>query len=143
MLIGGWMRDPTPRELSAGDTFEYVREVDPYRPVYYAGASGDYNPIHIDRVVGRAAGYRGAILQGMCTYSWLAEACVAYLGAPIRLRRLRARFTKPVQVGDVIRFQGRCAWREGARLRLEISALNQDGEEVLKGAVAEAELEGG
>lgn len=125
-------------KLRAGDTFEWVREVDPYRPVYYAGASGDYNPIHIDQVVGRAAGYQGVILQGMCTFSWLSDACVAYLGDPARLRRLRARFTKPVQVGDVIRFQGRCAAAEGNVLRLEISATNQAGEEVLKGAVAEA-----
>jgi 3-hydroxybutyryl-CoA dehydratase len=126
------------KKLRAGDTFEWVREVDPYRPVYYAGASGDYNPIHIDQVVSRAAGYQGVILQGMCTFSWLSDACVAYLGDPARLRRLRARFTKPVQVGDVIRFQGRCVAAEGNVLRLEISATNQAGEEVLKGAVAEA-----
>lgn len=126
------------KKLRAGDTFEWVREVDPYRPVYYAGASGDYNPIHIDQLVGRAAGYQGVILQGMCTFSWLSDACVAYLGDPARLRRLRARFTKPVQVGDVIRFQGRCVAAEGNVLRLEISATNQAGEEVLKGAVAEA-----
>src|SRR5512140_2171693 len=127
------MRDPTHRTLSPGDTFEAVREVDPYRPVYYAGASGDYNPIHIDRVVGRAAGYRGVILQGMCTFSWLSEACAGYLGDAARLKRLRARFTKPVQVGDVIRFQGRCVAASGARLRLELQATNQAGVEVLKG----------
>jgi acyl dehydratase len=128
------------QDFTAGETFEYVREVDPYRPVYYAGASGDYNPIHIDREVGRAAGYSGVILQGMCTFSWLADACVAYLGDPVRLRRVRARFTKPVQVGDVIRFQVRCAAVDGATVRLEVSATNQRGEEILKGAVAEGHL---
>lgn len=128
------------RQFTVGETFEWSREVDPYRPVFYAGASGDYNPIHIDRVVGRAAGYRGAILQGMCTFSWLADACVSYLGEASLLRRLRARFTKPVQVGDVVRFQGRCVAVEGRRLRLEITATNQAGVEILKGAVAEAQL---
>jgi acyl dehydratase len=126
------------KELAVGDTFEWVREVDPYRPVFYAGASGDYNPIHIDRVVGRAAGYKGVILQGMCTFSWLADACAAYVGDPARVRRVRARFTKPVQVGDVLTFKGRCAAVDGASVKLEISATNQRGEEVLKGAVAEA-----
>ncbi len=126
------------KRFAVGDTFEWVREVDPYRPVYYAGASGDYNPIHIDQTVGRAAGYHGVILQGMCTFSWLSDACVSYLGDASRLKRLRARFTKPVQVGDVIRFQGRCVAVEGDTLRLEISATNQAGDEVLKGAVAEA-----
>jgi acyl dehydratase len=126
--------------FAAGDTFECVREVDPYRPVYYAGASGDYNPIHIDREVGRAAGYAGVILQGMCTFSWLSDACVGYLGDPARLRRIRARFTKPVQVGDVLRFKGRCVAVDGSAIRLEIGVTNQRGEEVLKGAVAEGRL---
>ncbi|HET6413718.1 MAG TPA: MaoC/PaaZ C-terminal domain-containing protein [Anaeromyxobacter sp.] len=127
------------RRFTVGDTFEWVREVDRYRPVYYAGASGDYNPIHIDQAVGRAAGYEGVILQGMCTFAWLSEACVSYLGEPSRLLHLRARFTKPVQVGDVIRFQGRCVSATGAIVRLEVSATNQAGEEVLKGATAEAD----
>jgi 3-hydroxybutyryl-CoA dehydratase len=123
--------------FTVGDTFEVAREVDGYRPIYYAGASGDYNPIHIDPEIGRLAGYHGVILQGLCTYAWVAEACVAYLGDPGRLRKLRARFTKPVQIGDVITFRGRCTAIEGGVARVEIAATNQDGDEVLKGAVAE------
>ncbi len=130
------------QDFTVGDTFQSVREVDPYRPIYYAAASGDFNPIHIDPRVGRAAGYHGVILQGMCTYAWLADACVAYLDDPARLARLRARFTKPVQVGDVITFDGRCTAVEGRTVRLELTARNQNGDEVLKGAVAEARIEG-
>ncbi len=130
-------------EFTPGDTFRSVREVDRYRPIYYAAASGDFNPIHIDPDIGRAAGHHGAILQGMCTYSWLADACVEYLGDPARLARLRARFTKPVQVGDVVRFEGRCTAVEGRTVRIEIAATNQDGEEILKGAVAEGHIEEG
>jgi acyl dehydratase len=129
-------------DFTAGDTFRSVREVDAYRPIYYAAASGDFNPIHIDPSVGRAAGYQGVILQGMCTYAWLADACVEYLGDPARLARVRARFTRPVQVGDVITFEGRCAAIEGRTLRLEVVARNQKGEEILKGAVADARIEG-
>jgi acyl dehydratase len=129
-------------DFTVGDTFRSVREVDAYRPIYYAAASGDFNPIHIDPNVGRAAGYQGVILQGMCTYAWLADACVEYLGDPARLARVRARFTKPVQVGDVITFEGRCAAIEGRTLRLEVVARNQSGEEVLKGAVADGRVEG-
>ncbi len=129
-------------DFTVGDTFRSVREVDPYRPIYYAAASGDFNPIHIDPRVGRAAGYQGVILQGMCTYAWLTDACVAYLDDPARLARVRARFTKPVQVGDVITFEGRCVAKDGRTLRLELTARNQAGDEVLKGAVAEARIEG-
>lgn len=128
------------RDFAVGDRFTSVREVDRYRPIYYAAASGDFNPIHVDPALARAAGYQGVILQGMCTYAWLADACVEYLGDPARLVRLRARFTKPVQIGDSIRFEGRCTAIEGPLLRLEISAINQAGDEVLKGAVAEARI---
>lgn len=131
------------QDFTVGETFSLVREVDPYRPIYYAGASGDFNPIHIDANLGRAAGYSGVILQGMCTFAWLADACTAYFGDPARVRRVHARFTKPVQVGDVIRLEGRCAAIEGRTVRVEVSATNQRGEEVLKGATAEGAIEEG
>ncbi len=54
---------------------------------------------------------------------------------------LRARFTKPVQVGDVIRVEGRCIAVEGSGVKLEVSAKNQRGEDVVKGAVAEGRVE--
>jgi 3-hydroxybutyryl-CoA dehydratase len=127
-------------DFAVGDTFRAEREVDPYRPIYYAAGSGDFNPIHVDPRVGRAAGFSGAILQGMCTYAWLAEACVEYLGDPARLRRLRVRFSRPLQIGDVVTFEGRCTAVEGSTVRLEIVARNQAGEDVLKGAVAEGRV---
>jgi 3-hydroxybutyryl-CoA dehydratase len=127
-------------DFAVGDAFRAVREVDPYRPIYYAAASGDFNPIHIDPRVGAAAGFRGAILQGMCTYAWAAEACVEYLGDPARLRRLRVRFSRPLQIGDVVTFEGRCTAVEGRTIRIELAARNQAGEDVLKGAVAEGRV---
>ena len=131
------------REFAVGDVFTSVREVDPFRPVYYAAASGDFNPIHIDPRVGRAAGFQGVILQGMCTYAWAAEACVAYLGDPARLRRLRVRFSRPVQAGDVLTIFGRCMAIEGDRLRLDLAVSNQAGEDILSGATADAVVKEG
>jgi acyl dehydratase len=125
-------------DFAVGDTFQGVREVDPFRPVYYASASGDFNPIHLDPAIGGAAGFRGTILQGMCTYAWAAEVCAAYLEDPARLRRLKVRFSRPVQPGDTVTFEGRCVAVEGSTLKLELTARNQSGEEVLKGVVAEA-----
>ncbi len=129
-------------EFRPGDTFELVREADRYRPIYYAAVSGDFNPLHIDPEVGRAAGFPGAILQGMCTMAWLADACTAYLGDPARVRRLRVRFSRPVVVGDVVTFRGRCVAVEGPVVRIEVEARNQRGEEVLTRATAEGWVEG-
>jgi acyl dehydratase len=130
-------------EFAVGDIFTAVREVDPFRSVYYAAASGDFNPLHIDSRVARAAGFQGTILQGMCTFAWAAEACVAYLGDPARLRRLRVRFSRPVQAGDVITLFGRCTAIDGEALRLELSASNQRAEDVLTGVVADAVVKEG
>ena len=129
-------------EFRVGDTFELVRHCDRYRPIYYAAASGDFNPIHIDAEVGRQAGQPGAILQGMCTMAWFSDACVRYFGDPSRIVKLEVSFARPVAVGDTIRFEGRCVAVDGGRVRVEVSAKNQRGEAVLKHAAAEAVLEG-
>jgi len=128
-------------DFRAGDAFELTRSADRYLPVYYAAVSGDFNPIHIDREVARLAGFPDAILQGMCTMAWLADACTAYFGDPGRVRRLKARFSRPVVVGDSVTFRGRCVAVDGGIVRVEVEAVNQRGEEVLKGASAEASFQ--
>ncbi|MBI3185797.1 MAG: hypothetical protein HYZ28_26975 [Myxococcales bacterium] len=128
------------REFKVGDTFRHVRECDKYRPLYYAGASGDFNPIHIDKEVGMMAGLGGNILQGLCTMAWAVEAAVNFVGDPGRITRAKVRFSKPVMVDDTITYEGRVASTEGGKLVMEISAKNQKGEEVLKNAVVEARV---
>jgi 3-hydroxybutyryl-CoA dehydratase len=123
--------------LQPGDTFRHVRRCDPYRPLYYAAASGDFNPLHIDREVARRAGFPDAILHGMCTYGWLAEACTTAAGDPGALTLLRSRFSRPVFPGDEITFDGRVVGVTDGIAALEVRAVNQRGEEVLKDARAE------
>lgn len=124
--------------FEAGETFTHERTCDKYRPIYYAAASGDFNPIHIDPAVGEKAGLGGVILQGMCTMAWAAEAAVNYLGDPGALKKLRVRFSRPVVPGDTVRFSGKLSQADGGRLIGELSAKNQKGEDVLKGASFEA-----
>src|SRR5215208_6503979 len=129
--------------MNPGDTFRAVRTCDRYRPLYYAAASGDFNPIHVDAEVARRAGLDGPILQGMCTFAWLAEACAAYVGDPGRVSRLSARFSRPVAIGDTVTFDGRCTAADAGSLVLEVRAVNQRGEEVLKGSRAEVRADAG
>ncbi len=128
------------KPFAVGDTFTHLRECDRYRPIYYAAASGDFNPIHLDKEVGQMAGLGGVVLHGMCTMAWAVEAAIIYLGDPGKLRKVRVRFSRPVAIEDTIAFQGKVTSIEKGRLVAEIAAKNQRGEEVLKGAVVEAEI---
>ena len=127
-------------KYNVGDTFKHVRECDKYRPIYYAGASGDFNPIHIDPSVGEMAGLGGAILQGLCTMAWATEAFMVYLGDPGRITKVRVRFSKPVSIEDTITFEGKVIAIEGGKLTAELSAKNQKGEDVLKNTTVEARV---
>ncbi len=128
------------RQFSVGDTFTQVHDCDTYRPIYYACASGDFNPIHLDKTVGEMAGLGGVVLHGMCTMAWAVEAATKYLGDPGRLRKVKVRFSRPVAIDDTITFQGNVTSIENGRLVAEILARNQRGEEVLKGATIEANV---
>jgi 3-hydroxybutyryl-CoA dehydratase len=115
-----------------GETFELVRDVDRYRPIFYAGASGDFNPIHIDADVGRAAGLGGPILQGLCTLAWAVDCFARYLGDPGAVTKVHARFSRPVALEDTLTFKGVVTDVDGNRLKATVRAENQKGEEVLK-----------
>src|SRR5258707_3704420 len=127
-------------KYKVGDRFTHTRECDRYRPIYYAAASGDFNPIHIDHEAAVAAGLGGAILHGMCTMAWAVESALSYFGDPARIKRVKVRFSRPVMIDDVITFEGRVAQISTDNLKAEISAHNQRGEDVLKGAVVEFSL---
>ena len=65
---------------------------DRYITVRYAGASGDFNPIHIDEEFARSVGLPGRILHGLWTMAQVARAQSEAAGGPERLRRLSVQF---------------------------------------------------
>ena len=128
------------KTYNVGDTFTLVRVCDAYRPIYYAAASGDFNPIHIDPAVGKEAGLGGAILQGLCTLGWAVDAFIAYLGDPGRVSGVKVRFSRPVAPGDVVTFKGTVTSAQDGKLTAEIEAVNQRDETILKGATVEGRI---
>jgi acyl dehydratase len=60
--------------------------------VRYAGASGDFNPIHIDEELARSVGLPGRILHGLWTMAQVARAQTGAAGGPERLKRLSVQF---------------------------------------------------
>lgn len=68
--------------------------------VRYAGASGDFNPIHWSDRIATAAGLPGVIAHGMLTMALAARALDTWAGAPGRVRELGCKFSRPVVVPD-------------------------------------------
>jgi len=65
---------------------------DKYLTVRYAGASGDFNPIHIDEEFAKSVGLPGRILHGLWTMAQVARAQTEFAGGPEKLKRLSVQF---------------------------------------------------
>jgi acyl dehydratase len=80
-------------DLQAGAQIPEVRVTpDKYLTVRYAGASGDFNPIHIDEEFAKAVGLPGRILHGLWTMAQVARAQTEAAGGPHHLKRLSVQF---------------------------------------------------
>ena len=73
--------------------------------VRYAGASGDFNPLHTDDEVGRVAGFDGVVAHGMLIMGITAQAVTDWI--PKRfLKKIKVRFKGATRPGDVIKVTG-------------------------------------
>jgi acyl dehydratase len=96
----------------------------------YAGASGDFNPMHYDDELARSAGYPSVFAQGMLTAALLATFATDWLGAET-LRRFGVRFREQVWPDDVLMCSGRiidiAAEESGDRVTVELTGTRQGG----------------
>jgi 3-hydroxybutyryl-CoA dehydratase len=126
------------KNLKVGDTFTAKEEVDRYRAVLYAGASGDFNPIHIDPEFGQMVGLGGVILHGLCSLAFTANAITNFAGDPGMLKKYKCRFAKPVHLGDIVTTDAVITNITDGKATISIKVTNQEGVEVL--TLAEAEI---
>ena len=127
------------KQLKVGDTHaaQVVDNLTRTQIVQYAGASGDYNPIHTDEVyTTKVAGYPSVFAHGMLTMGLTGTMLTNYVGDG-RLTKFGVRFTKQVWPGDSLTAKATVeAIREEGGQRfvdLQLSTVNQNGEEVLSG----------
>ena len=87
--------------------------------------NGDFNPLHADPEVARAAGFERPILHGMCTYGIAARAITqAHLGGDAsKIVEFNARFSAPVFPGESIRTE---MWLNGSELQFRCIAVERD-----------------
>ncbi len=123
-------------KLSVGDTHteRLVEDLKRTQIVMYAGASGDYNPVHTDEVfTTKVANYPGVFAHGMLTMGMTGKMLTNYVGDG-RLTEYGVRFTNQVFPGDTLDATAMVKSIAGGIVELEVSTVNQDGVEVLKGS---------
>ena len=129
-------------EVKEGDTGPQVsHELTRTDLVMYAGASGDFNPMHHDEVKAQAAGLPSVFGHGMFSAGLLAKAVTDFVGIG-NLRSYRVRFVKQTWPGEVLTSAVVVKAKrteDGVNLvDLECTLVNQDGEQKVAGeAVAE------
>jgi acyl dehydratase len=126
-------------ELAVGQVFETVVVEDLKRTqvVQYAGASGDYNPLHTDEIYAtRIAGYPSVFAHGMLTMGLTGQAVAGLVGAE-SLLRFGVRFTAQVWPGDTLTVRSTVVrigqGDDGATVEFSLSAVNPEGREVVSG----------
>lgn len=102
----------------------------------YARASGDQNPIHLDVNFARSAGAPDVLVHGMLLMAYVGKALTDWVPQS-SLRSFNVRFIAIAHVNDAITCTGHVTGKEHLdgekRVRLELVAVNQDGEEKVRG----------
>jgi 3-hydroxybutyryl-CoA dehydratase len=127
-------------ELKAGEQIPQLSVTpDKYLTNRYAGASGDFNPIHIDEEFARAVGLPGRILHGLWTMAQVARAQTEAAGGPGHLRRLTVQFRGMGMPEHEVLVTGTVREVSHGRALVDTVA-EQDGKQIIRNAEAELEL---
>ena len=126
--------------MKAGDRIELRVTPDPYVTVRYAGASGDFNPIHIDEDFAKQVGLPGRILHGLWTMAQVARAHTEAAGGPEKLKSLSVQFRGLGRMGEEIVVTGTVREVTDGRATTDSEAV-QSGHRIIRAGVAELSVD--
>jgi acyl dehydratase len=122
--------------VKAGTEIELKVTPDSYVTVRYAGASGDFNPIHIDEQFAKQVGLPGRILHGLWTMAQVARAHTEAFGGPHALKRLSVQFRGMGLLEQEITVSGRVREVSG-EVAIVDSQATQAGKRIIRNGEAE------
>ncbi len=136
---GGAAEARAPEPNRGEPVLSIAQTIDKDQTYRYKEASGDINPIHVDANFAKMAGLPGIIVHGLCTMAFTSKVMIDNLcrSDPLRLKRLRVRFSRPVFPGDTITTK---VWQEGehdGRRVYAYETYNPSGQAVIRGGIAE------
>ena len=129
-------------KLKVGDTHSarLVEDLKRTQIVQYAGASGDYNPLHTDEIfTTQVAGYPSVFAHGMLTMGMTGKMLTDYVG-DARLTKYGVRFTSQVFPGDTLDATATVKAVHDGLVELDVETKNQNGVVVVSG-YAEARVD--
>ena len=126
----------TLQEIQVGDSLEDIQlePVDRITLIKYAGASGDFNPIHTIDEEAKKAGLPGIIAHGMWTMGNLSKLFTPYYEEGF-IQDYQIRFRGMVFLNDQITLKAELKEKAANLLSFLVKAVNQKGEDVIKGEV--------
>jgi acyl dehydratase len=128
-------------ELQQGRTIPELKVTpDKYLTTRYAGASGDFNPIHIDEDFAKGVGLPGRILHGLWMMAQVARAQTDAAGGPEHLRRLKVQFRGMGFPEQELTVSGTVREVAGDRAIID-TAAEQGGKQIIRNAEAEVTLD--
>ena len=126
--------------MNQGDQIPELKVTpDKYLPHRYAGASGDFNPIHVDPEFAKQVGLPGNILHGLYTMAQVARASGEAAGDATKLKRLSVQFRGMGFPEQEITVTGTVAEERDGRVVIDTVA-EQGGNQIIRNAQAEVEL---
>jgi len=126
--------------MQPGDQLEELHVTpDKYLTIRYAGASGDFNPIHIDEEFAKAVGLPGKILHGLWMMAQVARAQTEAGGGPASLKRLSVQFRGMGLPEQELVVRSTVRAVDDGVARIDTSA-EQWGKKIIRNAEAEVEI---
>lgn len=127
-------------QLTEGEAIPELKVTpDRYLTVRYAGASGDFNPIHIDPEFARSVGLPGPILHGLWTMAQVARALTTAASGPEHLKRLSVQFRGVGIPEREIAVTGTVRAAHDGRVLVDALAVQQ-GKRIIRGGEAELQV---